>query len=91
VGIGKILDVVDESLDNYWDGYVENSPTGFEKQIINCPIAQIFSAAPDICERLFPAMAQGLVSKINPNATAKFYEFLCNGGKSCHYRVEIAQ
>ncbi len=87
--IGKILDAVDESMANYWDGYVENSPTGFEKHITTCPVAEIFSKEPEICTRLVPAMGQGLVSGINPNTRLQFYEFLTKGDKSCHYRVEI--
>ena len=80
---------MDEVFGNPWDGYVENSPTGFEKHLLSCAIADILSQAPEICIRLVPALANGLISAINPNATIKFYECLCKGDKTCHYRVEI--
>ncbi len=35
------MDAIDMSLGNYWDGYVENSPSGFEKHITTCPVADI--------------------------------------------------
>lgn len=87
--IGRLFDILDESLGNYWDDHVENSPTGFEKHILTCPLADTFSKAPEICTRLLLASGQGLVSKINPNATFQLTEFLCKGDKSCHYRVEV--
>jgi len=87
--IGKICDTVDEIFGNPWDGYVENSPTGFEKHLLSCPVTDILSQAPEICTRLVPALANGMASAINPHATIKFYECLSKGDKTCHYRVEI--
>jgi len=89
--IGNILDTVDESLGNYYDGYVENSPTGFEKHITACPVAGILSRAPEICVRLVAASGQGLATGINPKATFVIDRFITKGDETCHYRVETGQ
>ena len=89
--IGRILDMVDESMGNFCNGYEENSPQAFEKHILTCPVAEIFSQEPEICSRLAQATAQGLVSSINPNAHFRLDELLCKGAESCHYRVDIRQ
>ena len=75
--IGKICDTVDELYGNPWDGYLENSQTGFEKHLLSCPVSDLLSQAPEICTRLLPALANGMVSAINPDAKIKFYECLC--------------
>jgi hypothetical protein len=87
--IGKICDIVDESFGNPWNGYVENTSKVFEKHILACPVSEALSQAPEICTRMVPAMVNGLLSAINPKAKVRFYECLCNGDKSCHYRIEI--
>jgi len=89
IAIGKVLDAGDESLGNYCDGYVENSPAAFEKHITTCPVAEILSMAPEICTRLIAATAQGLVHSINPDATIRFDEIIAKGDKTCHYRVQL--
>lgn len=89
VGIGKVLDCIDDTMGNWWDGYVENSPEAFEKHIVSCPVAKAWSEAPEICQRLIAADVQGIVESLNPKATVSFHELLTTGDKTCHYRVEI--
>jgi len=33
--IGHVFDAMDDSLANFWDGYIEKSPKAFEKRIVN--------------------------------------------------------
>jgi hypothetical protein len=87
--IGRVFDAVDESMANYWDGHVENTPGGFEKHITTCPVAKTFSRDPEICARFMTAGARGVVASINPDATFCMEELIPKGDKSCHYRIEI--
>jgi len=87
--LGKIMDAIDDSIANWWDGYVENSPTAFEKHIINCPVAEYMKWAPEFCERLVPATLRGILQTLNPKATITFDSYLSKGDETCHYRVEI--
>ncbi len=87
--IGRIFDAVDESLANYWDGYVENSASAFEKHLTTCPVAEVFSRAPEICTRLMAAGGRGLATSVDPNATFRMDECMAEGDRTCHYRVEI--
>ena len=87
--IGKVFDAMDDSLGNFWEGYVEKSPKVLEKRLVTCPVAEGFSLAPVVCERLILAGAQGLLETLNPKATVRFTEFLPNGDDACCYRIEI--
>lgn len=86
--IGTVLDAVDESFGNYWDGYVENSTEAFEKRITTCPVAKPFSRAPEICSRLIAAGGRGIAASINPDTDFRFSELISKGDETCHYRVE---
>jgi len=86
--IGKIMDAMDESYGNYWDGYVEKSPVAFEKHINTCPVASILSRAPEICVRLIASGGRGLAAGINPDATFHIDRFISKGDETCHYRIE---
>jgi predicted ArsR family transcriptional regulator len=86
--LGKLMDAVDGSFANWWEGYVKNTPEAFEKHIINCPIADIVKWAPEYCERLVPAALQGILQTLNPKASITFDNFMSKGDKTCHYRVE---
>lgn len=88
VALGKILDAIDDSFANWWDGYVENSPKGFEKHVINCPVVEPLKWAPEFCERIVPATLKGILQTLNPTATINFCSFMSKGDKTCHYRVE---
>ncbi|MFH2012847.1 MAG: hypothetical protein ABIJ37_09145 [Pseudomonadota bacterium] len=87
--IGFFLDAIDDSFANFWEGYVEKTPKAFEKCVLTCPVAELFTQAPVICERLIQSGAQGMVKALNPKASFRFKELLPNGDDSCCYRVEI--
>ncbi len=87
--IGKVFDTMDDSLANFWDGYIEKSPKAFEKRVVTCPAAEAFSMAPIICERVIASAAQGLVKALNPKAAFRFTELMPKGDDSCRYRIEI--
>jgi len=87
--IGKVFDALDDSLANFWDGYIEKSPQAFEKRIVTCPAAEAFSLAPVVCERLIEKGVQGLVKDLNPKATFRFTELIPKGDDCCRYRIEI--
>lgn len=87
--IGKVFDTMDDSLGNFWDGYVEKSPKVFEKRIVTCPVAEAFSLAPVICERVIQSGAMGLVKALNPKASFRFLELMPKGDDVCRYRIEI--
>jgi hypothetical protein len=89
LAIGKVFDTMDDSLANFWDGYIEKSPKAFEKRVVTCPAAEAFSMAPIICERVIASAAQGLVKALNPKATFRFTELMPKGDDSCRYRIEI--
>ena len=87
--IGQVFDALDDSLANFWDGYVEQSAKAFEKRVVTCPVAEGFSINPVICERLIASGAQGLLKALNPKATLRFAELMPKGGDCCRYRIEI--
>lgn len=77
--IGQVFDAMDDSLANFWDGYVEKSPKALEKRLVTCPVAEGFSLAPVICERLMLGGARGLLKALNPKATIRFTELMPKG------------
>ena len=87
--IGEIMNGIDRSMGDYWDGYVENSPTGLEKHITTCPVAHILSRAPEVCTPFMEASGNGLVAGINPNATLRMDTAMSQGAKACHVRIEM--
>jgi len=87
--IGQVFDAMDDTLANFWDGYVEKSPKVLEKRVVTCPVAEPFSLAPVICERLILGGAQGLLKALNPKATFRFKELMPKGDDACCYRIEI--
>jgi len=89
LAIGKVMDAMDDSLANFWDGYVEKSPVAFEKRVVTCPVAEAFSLAPVVCERVIASGARGLVQALNPKANFRFIELIPKGDDACHYRIEI--
>jgi hypothetical protein len=91
LALGKIMDTVDDSFANWWDGYVEKSSKAFEKHINNCPVATTLKWAPEICERMVPAALNGILQTLNPKATIAFDSFMSKGDKTCHYRMEVKE
>ena len=87
--IGRLFDVIDDSLANFWDGYIEKSPKVFEKRVVTCPVAEAFSMAPIVCERVIASGARGYVKALNPKADIRFMELMPNGDDACRYRIEI--
>lgn len=89
--IGQVFDKMDDSLANFWDGYIEKTPYVFEKRVVTCPVAEAFSIAPVVCERLILSGAQGLLEALNPKATFSFTELMPNGDDACCYRIELEE
>ena len=91
LAIGELCDKMDNSLANFWDGYVEKTPKAFEKRILTCPVAEALSAAPVVCERFIASGARGSIKALNPKANIRFTELLPKGDDVCRYRVEIEE
>ena len=89
--IGKFMDTMDDSLANFWDGYVEKTPKVFEKRILTCPVAEALSTAPVVCERFIASGARGSIKALNPKANIQFTELLPKGDDVCRYRIEIEE
>lgn len=84
-----ILDLIDDTYANYWDGYIENSPGALEKELKTCPVVRQFSREPDICRVLLGESSRGLADGLNPAIKAKgFSKLLSNGDPVCRYRFE---
>ncbi len=87
--LGNLYDAIDDSLANFWDGYVEKSPKVFEKEVVTCPVAEAFSMAPVVCERIIASGARGYVKALNPKADIHFKKLMPKGDDVCRYRIEI--
>jgi hypothetical protein len=85
-----ILNMIDDTYANYWDGYVEDSPAAFEKELFTCPVTKQFSREPDICQVLLGESSRGLADGLNPKIKARgFSKLLTKGDKVCRYRFEL--
>lgn len=89
MAVGKIADAMDQSMGISWDGFIEQSPTRYSKDVTSCPIAEFFSVAPDLCVLLVPAFTRGFCSVINPDVTYRLEGCLANGDKTCGVRFEM--
>ena len=90
LGLPKLQDTIDDSFANFWDGYVENTPRAFEKELKTCPVARIWSREPDLCEVLLGASLAGMLEELNPAfVTEGFSELLTKGDPVCRFRVEL--
>jgi hypothetical protein len=58
---------------------------------VTCPVAEQFSLAPVVCERLILGGAQGLLRALNPKATFHFKELMPKGDDACCYRIDIEE
>jgi hypothetical protein len=89
--IHKIWDIIDESAANYWNGYVENSPRAFEKELFTCPGAKAYSKEPEICSLCITSWCNGVVKGLNPRLEMKFSKLMPEGDDVCRYRVEMKE
>jgi hypothetical protein len=89
-GLQKLQDCIDDTYANYWDGYIENTPTAFEKEVFTCPVVKPWSKAPELCEIMLAASMTGMMETLNPKFKAKgFSKLMTKGEKTCRFRVEL--
>jgi hypothetical protein len=89
-GLAKLQDCIDDSLANFWNGYIECTPKAFEKEVYTCPIAGIWSKQPELCEILLYASLSGMQERLNPRFKAKgFSKLLVKGDRTCRFRTEM--
>ena len=89
-GIGKVSDTIDNRYANFWDGYIENSPTAFEKEIKTCPVAGAWANTPEICEVYLYELFKAMGEELNPDYKfLGFSKLLPKGDNCCRYRIEI--
>ncbi|NPV58778.1 MAG: hypothetical protein HPY75_03825 [Actinobacteria bacterium] len=92
MGLPKLQDTIDDSFANFWDGYVENTPQAFEKELKTCPVARIWSREPDLCEVMLGASLVGMLEELNPAfVTEGFSRLLTKGDPVCRFRVELKE
>ncbi|MBU2429987.1 MAG: hypothetical protein KKH99_04785 [Proteobacteria bacterium] len=88
--IPKIQDMIDTLYANFWDGYIENTPQAFEKEVTTCPVAKPWCQEPDICDAILGSFESGLMKGLNPKFRPKgFSRLLVKGDSSCRFRVEL--
>ena len=88
----KICDFIDDSMANFWDGYVENSPNALEKEIKTCPVVKPWSDEPDFCDIILGEFVKGVAHGLNPQfKTDGFSKLLVKGDDCCRYRIELSK
>ncbi|MBN1802338.1 MAG: hypothetical protein JW891_12580 [Candidatus Lokiarchaeota archaeon] len=86
----KVYNCIDDRFANFWNGYVENTPKAFEKELYTCPVARPWSREPEICELLLGEALKGMAETLNPKFKSEgFTKLLVKGDKCCRYRVEM--
>ncbi|MFO7963845.1 MAG: hypothetical protein R6U50_07985 [Desulfobacterales bacterium] len=89
-GLPNICNLIDDAMANFWDGYIENSETAFEKEIKTCPVVKQWSNEPEICDVLLREFVKGVAHELNPNYhTDGFSKLLVSGDDCCRYRLEL--
>ena len=89
-GLPKLQDCIDDTYANYWDGYIENTPQAFEKEVHTCPMVKAWSKAPELCEIMLAASMSGMMETLNPKFKAKgFSKLMVKGDRTCRFRVEL--
>jgi hypothetical protein len=89
-GLPRLHDMIDDHFANYWDGYIENTPQAFEKELQTCPVARIWSREPDLCDVIVKASMIGMLEELNPKfKTEGFSKLLTKGDGVCRYRIEL--
>jgi hypothetical protein len=90
--IPKVQDAIDTLYANFWDGYIENTPQAFEKEVTTCPVAKPWCQEPDICDVMLGSFESGLMKGLNPKFSPKgFSKLLVKGESSCRFRVEFEE
>ena len=89
-GLPKLQDFIDDGFANFWSGYIENSPQGFEKELNTCPLVRIWSQEPDLCAVLLRENFAGVLETLNPKFTSEgFSKLLTRGDCCCRFRIEM--
>ncbi len=89
-GLMKLQDFIDDNFANFWDGYVENTPSALEKELKTCPVARNWSREPDLCEVMLASSFVGMLEELNPSfKTEGFSCLLTKGDSCCRYRIEM--
>jgi aspartate-semialdehyde dehydrogenase len=86
----NICNSIDDSMANFWDGYIENTAKAFEKEIKTCPVARQWSKEPEFCDIMFGELVKGVAHALNPQfKTDGFSKLLVKGDNCCRYRIEM--
>jgi len=89
MNLPKIQDIMDDTFANYWNGYIENSPKAFEKEVYTCPAAKTWKAEPELCAFCISEICSGMVEELNPKFKFKgFSKLMPKGDQTCRFRVE---
>jgi hypothetical protein len=89
-GLQKLQDYIDDRYANFWNGYVENTPQAFEKELYTCPLTKAWSKAPELCDVMLNENLKAMVETLNPKFKHKgFTKLLTKGDKCCRTRVEM--
>jgi hypothetical protein len=90
LGLPKLQDFIDDRFANFWNGYIENTPKAFEKELNTCPLTKIWSNEPDLCEVLLRENFRGVLETLNPKFKSDgFTKLLTKGDKCCRFRIEM--
>lgn len=91
-GLPRLQDFIDDGFANFWNGYIENSPQAFEKELNTCPLTKIWSAEPDLCAVLLRENFAGVLETLNPKFTSDgFSKLLTRGDSCCRFRIELKE
>ncbi|MFX1236099.1 MAG: hypothetical protein ACFFAS_20195 [Promethearchaeota archaeon] len=92
LALPKLCDFIDDRFANFWNGYVENTPKAFEKELYTCPVTKPWSEVPELCEVIIAENVKGITETLNPKfKTEGFTKLLTKGDKCCRYRVEMEE
>lgn len=90
MGLPRLQDFIDDNFANFWDGYIENTPKAFEKELKTCPVARNWSREPDLCEVMLASSFDGMLEELNPRLkTEGFSKLLTKGDGCCRFRIEL--
>ncbi|MBN1664555.1 MAG: hypothetical protein JW943_13220 [Deltaproteobacteria bacterium] len=92
LGLPRLQDFIDDRFANFWDGYIENTPKAFEKELNTCPLTKLWSNEPDLCGVFLAENFKGVAEVLNPKFKPKgFSKLLTKGDKCCRYRIELEE